>query len=85
MNSLAKIPLVVIELTGKLSEALRNFHGPSSKLCVVDSEHLNEREKGDRLTGYVEGERDECTMHRIYEEIIRKARYNKIELTLTNR
>ena len=56
MNSLAKIPLVVIELTGKLSEALRNFHGPSSKLCVADSEHLNEREKGDRLTGYVEGE-----------------------------
>ena len=45
MNSLAKIPLVVIELTGKLSEALRNFHGPSSKLCVADSEHLNEREK----------------------------------------
>ena len=77
MNSLAKIPLVVIELTGKLSEALRNFHGPSSKLCVADSEHLNEREKGDRLTGYVEGERDECTTNQVHEEIISKARCNE--------
>ena len=73
---LAKIPLALIELMSKLSEASLNFRSLSPKLCVTNREHFNEWEKGDRLTNFLEGGRNECMMHKIYEEIVREARYN---------